>query len=72
MGELLDSDRAQPKDARAAYILIAVCVVAVIAFAMFGHTSSGPNDSAGVKGGDTALKSGVEQATSTPELTVPK
>ena len=71
MAELLDSDRAKPTDARAAAIVICVCIIAVIAFALFGKATSGSNDGAAPKTGESGLKVGVEAATSDPQQTVP-
>lgn len=72
MVQLLDSDRAQPIDVKAAIILFCICVVAVIAFSMFGQVAETGNQDMGMKTGEQGLKLGVDEATSHPQLILPR
>jgi hypothetical protein len=72
MAQLLDSDRAQPIDVKAAIIFFSICIVAVIAFFMFGPVPETGNQDMGMKTGEQGLKLGVEEATSHPQLILPR
>ena len=70
--QVFDSNRAQPVDVRAVIILFCVCVVAVIAFAMFGRVAETGNQDMGMRPGEQGLRLGVEEATSHPQLILPR
>ncbi len=72
MQQLLESDRAKPVDVRAAIILFCVCVVAVIAFSLFGQVAETGNKDMGMRTGEQGLKIGVEEATSHPQVLLPR
>jgi hypothetical protein len=72
MQQVSNSNRAKPVDVRAAIILFCVCVAAVIAFSMFGQTAETGNQDMGMRPGEQGLRLGVEEATSHPQLILPR
>jgi hypothetical protein len=72
MQQVLDSNRVKPVDLRATIVLFCVCVAALIVFAMFGQTSETGNQDMGMRPGEQGLRLGVEEATSHPQLILPR